>query len=339
MEDKSTFSGKIDSIQLLRVVAALGVALYHIQFVYEASGLNLAFGVHLFFTISAFLSMYTTQNKKKHYVGKRLIRIVPLYWIMTFATFIAAKALPGLMPSTQADMKSLAFSMFFIPYSRDGLRAENMIRPLVGPAWTLNYEIFFMVIFAMAMLISYRYRGIITVAILTIFLSLGRLLEINNAILQFWTAPYLADFIAGIGAFYILKYLNDKQIGRRGRICLAVMVIMAGALMVWNGYPQPRWVINAALSLAMLVSSVLALRGVRIPSMLLRLGDTSFSFYLIHYYVIIIIAKVFGLQNANVKSFIGLALVFVVSEILADISYALIEKRLTKTLTKVLFRE
>ena len=54
-------------------------------------------GVSLFFCISAFLMMYTTQKGvPEHYILKRLIRIVPLYWIMTVFTFAAMRIIPSI---------------------------------------------------------------------------------------------------------------------------------------------------------------------------------------------------------------------------------------------------
>lgn len=328
MDKNQGFSGKIESIQLIRAIAAIGVAVYHIQFMY-ATGLDFAFGVHLFFTISAFLLMYTTQKKRKQFVLKRMLRIIPLYWIMTFGTYFVAKGLPALMPQTQADGKSLLFSLFFIPYARDGLRAENMIRPLVGPAWTLNYEVLVTLVFAAAMRISHKYRGIITAMVLGILLFIGRTMEINNTILYFWSAPYMADFITGFLSFYILREVNKLTIHKNMKSGLGIAAIVACCLMCWNGYPQPRWVVNSLLSAFVLIAFVVSLNGVRIPRLACFAGDISFSFYLIHYYVIIIIGKLISLNSISILSVLGLFAVILVSGLLAYVSYELIEKRFT----------
>lgn len=328
MDINQGFSGKIESIQLIRAIAAIGVAVYHIQFMY-ATGFDFAFGVHLFFTISAFLLMYTTQKKRKQFVMKRMLRIIPLYWIMTFGTFFIAKVMPVLMPQAQADGKSLLFSLFFIPYARDGLRAENMIRPLVGPAWTLNYEVLVTLVFAVAMRISHKYRGVITALVLGTLLFIGRTMDINNTILYFWSAPYMADFITGILCFYILREMNKLTIKKSKKLFLGIVAVAACCLMCWNGYPQPRWVVNSLLSAFVLIAVILSLNDVRIPRLACFAGDISFSFYLIHYYVIIIIGKLIPLDYFSALSVLGLFLVILVSGLLAYVSYELIEKRFT----------
>lgn len=95
-------------------------------------------GVSLFFTISGFLQMYTTQKKQKHFLVKRLIRIVPLYWIMTIATFVAMLIMPGIALG-EASFEEFLKSLFFIPYQRTAMKSADVVRPMVGPGWTLYY--------------------------------------------------------------------------------------------------------------------------------------------------------------------------------------------------------
>ena len=96
VENRMKFEGQIECISILRVVGALGIALYHIG-TFNDHIATLQAGVSLFFCISAFLMMYTTQKgASSHYILKRLIRIVPLYWIMTAFTFAAMQVVPSI---------------------------------------------------------------------------------------------------------------------------------------------------------------------------------------------------------------------------------------------------
>ncbi len=107
----------------IRVVGALGIALYHIG-TFNDHIATLQAGVSLFFCISAFLMMYTTQKGvSSHYILKRLIRIVPLYWIMTAFTFAAMQVVPSISTGgTPEFIKSL----FFIPYVRHAYSSYRM---------------------------------------------------------------------------------------------------------------------------------------------------------------------------------------------------------------------
>lgn len=83
-------------------------------------------GVSLFFTISGFLLMYTTQKKQKYFLVKRFIRIVPLYWIMTIATFVAMNVFPS-MALGEAGVIELIKSIFFIPYLRPAMKSADVV--------------------------------------------------------------------------------------------------------------------------------------------------------------------------------------------------------------------
>ena len=75
MNNAKEFSGiKFDGIQILRAISALMVALYHIDFIYNLK-INTAIGVDIFFVISGFIIMYTTQSNLDNYAKKRIIKI------------------------------------------------------------------------------------------------------------------------------------------------------------------------------------------------------------------------------------------------------------------------
>ena len=84
------------SIEVLRLIAAFGVMLSHVGYgFYYAKSFNSAIGVNLFFCISAFLMMYNTENAQpKNMFIRRMIRLLPLYWLLTILT--------ALWPSSQA---------------------------------------------------------------------------------------------------------------------------------------------------------------------------------------------------------------------------------------------
>ena len=78
-----------DSIQALRGLAALFVVFQHVRF------LNFgAFGVDIFFCISGFMIMFTTEKSTKYFFRKRLVRILPLYYLMTLGTYLLLLLFP-----------------------------------------------------------------------------------------------------------------------------------------------------------------------------------------------------------------------------------------------------
>ena len=103
---------KIQVIQMLRLIAALGVFIYHTGVVGEKG----FFGVELFFIISGFIMMYSTKDKKKWFLTKRIIRIWPLYVLSTLVMYVAISLYPSLSVMSEKNPEYLLKSLLFIPF-------------------------------------------------------------------------------------------------------------------------------------------------------------------------------------------------------------------------------
>lgn len=326
------FEGQIECISILRVVGALGIALYHIG-TFNDHIATLQAGVSLFFCISAFLMMYTTQKgASSHYILKRLIRIVPLYWIMTAFTFAAMQVVPSISTGgTPEFIKSL----FFIPYVRHALKSADVVRPMVGPAWTLFYDVYFTFIFGLCMKISHKFRGILAAVACTMLLMIQYRFSPEHPFLFVLAQPWWISFVVGIGVFYALRSVWNKNVTTRRQILLGVLAAIALLLMLLSDLNIYR---NAVLSGVALFSLVLAFKKQAMPKAINHLGKISFSFYMIHYYVILIVGKVIDLKVFSVKSMFAIAIIMLSSVVLASISNYLIEDKFSNFLKKKLSR-
>lgn len=332
MENRMKFEGQIECISILRVVGALGIALYHIG-TFNDHIATLQAGVSLFFCISAFLMMYTTQKgASSHYILKRLIRIVPLYWIMTVFTFAAMQVIPSISTGgTPEFIKSL----FFIPYVRHALKSADVVRPMVGPAWTLFYDVYFTFIFGLCMRISHKFRGILAAVACTMLLMIQYRFSPEHPFLFVLAQPWWISFVVGIGVFYALRSVWNKNVTTRRQILLGVLAAIALVLMFLSDLNIYR---NAVLSGVALFSLVLAFKKQAMPKAINHLGKISFSFYMIHYYVILIVGKVIDLKVFSVKSMFAIAIIMLSSVVLASISNYLIEDKFSNFLKKKLSR-
>lgn len=326
------FEGQIECISILRVVGALGIALYHIG-TFNDHIATLQAGVSLFFCISAFLMMYTTQKgASSHYILKRLIRIVPLYWIMTAFTFAAMQVVPSISTGgTPEFIKSL----FFIPYVRHALKSADVVRPMVGPAWTLFYDVYFTFIFDLCMKISHKFRGILAAVACTMLIMIQYRFSPEHPFLFILAQPWWISFVVGIGVFYALRSVWNKNVTTRRQILLGVLAAIALVLMFLSDLNIYR---NAVLSGVALFSLVLAFKKQAMPKAINHLGKISFSFYMIHYYVILIVGKVIDLKVLSVKSMFAIAIIMLSSVVLASIANYLIENKFSNFLKKKLSR-
>jgi peptidoglycan/LPS O-acetylase OafA/YrhL len=136
MNAKTT--GSIVSIQLLRAIAALSVVYVHCTTAGDYNFFSTGtFGVDIFFIISGFIIAYMVSKTTEDFLIKRIIRIVPLYFLATVAMALTVMFFPNHIRSTTISVSGFMKSILFIP------GPENRGQPILGQGWTLNYEMFF----------------------------------------------------------------------------------------------------------------------------------------------------------------------------------------------------
>src|SRR5260370_18583400 len=157
-------SSSLVSIQALRVIAALVVCWAHAinavpaEVAAEFPTLYGPFGVDLFFVISGFVMVYSSEGlfgkagAPIKFFARRLARIVPPYW--------AATAILVWFVVPYASTKAVLGSLFFAPH----VPSES---PLLFVGWTLIFEMFFYAVFAIALLAK---RRLAIVACASVFL-------------------------------------------------------------------------------------------------------------------------------------------------------------------------
>ncbi len=330
---------RMDSIQTLRGIAAVFVVLEHIRF------LNCgAFGVDVFFCISGFMIMFSTHRSTEHFLTKRLIRILPFYYMMTLGTYGLLLLFPGYFMQTKADPVFLVKSLLFIPFDIGG----GAVQPLVRVGWTVNYEIFFYLLFSLAFHISHRYRGLICSGMILFLVALGYVLPSDFIPWAFYSDPIMLEFIFGILAYHICRKLHDLRIDNKlpgfflplslavAALCLLGMVATKPYLNISHFNRPLFWGLPALLLVLCFFTAGLFLK---MPPALVRLGDISFSLYLLHYYPVTVLDRmVFNFTDFSLFGLSGVIIGLAVSVCLAMISHDLIEKRLTGWLRRTLIK-
>src|SRR5689334_16532037 len=148
----------LGSIQWLRGIAALMVVAFHTNTLALHPSARMDFlaigetGVDLFFVISGFIMTITTVDKRApgEFLRRRIIRVVPLYWMITLSYAALAVMAPTLFRSASPDFLHTLGSLAFVPQFHPLF--PSAIWPVVIPGWSLNYEMFFYGIFALALL-------------------------------------------------------------------------------------------------------------------------------------------------------------------------------------------
>jgi peptidoglycan/LPS O-acetylase OafA/YrhL len=76
------------------------------------------------------------------FLAKRLIRILPLYWICTLTALVVYFLKPGILYEFDPSLNNLMQSLLFIPHRA----ALPESAPTLMQGWTLEYEMFFYVL-------------------------------------------------------------------------------------------------------------------------------------------------------------------------------------------------
>ena len=282
-------------LQALRAVAALTVVAGHsTDFLLRANGTLPAMfrymhgpaGVDIFFVISGFVMavsarrLRTRPHPARLFLLRRIIRIVPLYWLLTIAKYLTTTLDPRLSVAGKPRLAELLFSLLFLPF-RSG---DGSVHPLIPVGWTLSFEMLFYLIFAAALTIRGGYKWVLAPTILLLaVLSLYR-----GQGWPLWTAlvdPIVLEFLAGfgIGMLTLERTLPSRMLG--GMFVLLGVAILVTILPV--GPPLLRvatWGVGASA----LVLGVVTLEGVfgpLLPASVLLLGDASYSIYLVQSFV------------------------------------------------------
>lgn len=265
------------SIQYLRAIAAISVVFFHVS---EAYGLEFkigAAGVDIFFVLSGFIMWVTTETRPvgpQEFMLRRLIRIVPLYWIATAATFVVAMLKPQFFFNADLSIWNLIGSLFFLPVMKD-----EALRPVVEQGWTLSYEMFFYLIFAISLLLPELRRFWFLMAALVTVVVAHYLLPFNYV--RIFTEPIILEFAAGI----VIGRLWKQGFRLSFRVAVGLMIagfvlLLARDLMA-HFDRVVRWGVPAVL---LVLGAVFAERERGAPKLafLQFLGDASYSIYIWH---------------------------------------------------------
>jgi peptidoglycan/LPS O-acetylase OafA/YrhL len=285
------------SLQALRGLAALGVVLFHLlpfeaKYLPGAAVVPAGFsagraGVDLFFVLSGFLAVWTTLGPggagvAQSFLLRRVTRIYPTYWFYCIPLVVAGIAAPGgLLSEHRPDVVA---SLLLIP---------NAAPPLLLVAWTLEFEVYFYLAFALLIWTRMGRRNrILSLVLWGAIVAAGRVLlapSRTQALLDALLSPLVFEFLAGCAA----AWLCAAGIARAKTAVAGVVGCgILGIGLLWSetlfGMPWLRVVVfgcGVALLLIGCFGEDMVVRRV-LPRVIVRIGDTSYSLYLSHLFTI-----------------------------------------------------
>jgi exopolysaccharide production protein ExoZ len=332
---------RIRSIQYLRACAALMVVFHHAR--EQSADFPAPFhttagqaGVDLFFVISGFVMVLVTSTREtstSQFLKSRATRIVPIYWFYTFACFALLCIAPRMFTANEASVRHLILSLLFVPHTIAATGGQ--LSPLVKLGWTLNYEVFFYVVFAATMFVAASKRVLITACILAGLIALRPIssmlgMQIDDAV-TFYSNQIIGEFVLGM---LIARAYFDRRLDRITIIPAVSMLIIAVAAMILGApYVDTARFAVFGLPAAMILVAALAIerRGaVGHWPLLLLIGDASYSLYLVQIFPIAILRYVWRRFDLSVHTWpwaiLFVASCFFTAILLALISYFAVER-------------
>ncbi len=210
---------------------------------------------------------------------KRLIRVVPLYWLMLLWT--SRREIAAGSAGTDL-LKDFAF----VPHP--SVAYPNFLWPSLIQGWTLNYEMLFYALFAAAILVGGR-RWLLIVGALAGLVAVGALAAAAGVpmkgvgwpgdLLRFATDDIVLEFGLGI----LLQVWTGSGKAPLASRREALGLLAAGFALLLLGHGHGARSVGQGLPAALIVwGSLRAFAGVRSPTWE-RLGAASYAIYLVHW--------------------------------------------------------
>jgi exopolysaccharide production protein ExoZ len=349
-------SDRIDDIQILRGVAALVVVLHHFAVItrpfstvhsllrYHYLADLGACGVDIFFCISGFVMMTAIMTLRRDgrfsavdFLARRVIRIVPLYWIITtiFAVLVLvcglwqdpfANGLP--VPLTPHYLLS---SYTLLPSYMPG---THTIAPFLIQGWTLSYEFYFYVLICGCAIFCERPLHIalaLVTAIGAVWVT-ARALPASGLALQAFAANSIVfEFAFGVGIF-----LLSRSAWRAPRLYTWLGVLGLLATVFFPAMQAKRVLLWGLPSALIVFGAVCGTRRTRVQRFALLLGDASYSIYLVHLIPLDLYTRLLrsGYFAGNASQYCAILVGCVVTALIGVGVYRWLEKPLTRGLNR-----
>lgn len=325
-------------LQLLRGLAALMIVFLHLGVAearYGSSGWQYldgfrigAAGVDIFFVISGFVMILVIKNKLISpvlFLKKRLSRIYPNYWIYFLIVVLVWLIQPGWVNSSLSGTPAFLSSFLLFPSSGP---------PVVSVAWTLEFEIFFYLVFTLFLWISPQHLAPLLISSFTALVLVGVIYQPESLLLERLTHPLLLEFSAGVllGSVLMFRQIPGTWLTIPVAVLIFILYQMGFELtqIIPVGIHLER-VVNFGVPAVLLVFGFVSLDmkyQVVYPDLFIKIGDASYTLYLSHILVISACGKLYQAIGLNeiLSNFVFIIGMLVLCVFIALLAYQYVER-------------
>ncbi|MBP2155771.1 acyltransferase family protein [Erwinia rhapontici] len=306
----------IRSLQALRFYAAFAIVIYHAcrqhgietgsNFINKLFTHQLAFGVDIFFVISGYVIFSSYTNKPKgalYFIIDRIIRIAPMYWFTTIIFTAMLYINFDIYPLSDISFDGILKSLLFIPSKN----LQGIYLPVHSVGWSLNMEVAFYALMSISIVLFSKRIEIP----LIILVSLLYVISGSFDFMSFYHNGIVFEFLLGVLVAVITKSKLRKPTLSKKYLWIIVSLCVIAMMLLSDKYRFIYWGIPSFLIVLCLVYSEVEIKT---SDLMMFLGASSYSLYLIHRIVISSMLWIFG--NS------GNAIVFIASSVLLSVAVA-----------------
>ncbi len=297
---------QIVPLQFLRGLAASGVVVEHLLERYARRGaLPVGVpefcaklgqtGVATFFAISGFIMVFIalrngrTTPSGPAFLRGRYLRIAPLYYLTTVAIVAYGWVTHIARPDPAYRLPTAAewlFSAAFVPHRG----VFGPIQPIYELGWTLHYEMFFYVLFAIGLSLWGRRGAFGVLGALGFLIAVGPFVDAPpdayglRVAAYVFTRPIMGYFAIGIA----IALLRHRFLHRLPRLPVPIMaaILLLALLLAALDYNRATTMAAIAVALAVTILPCAAAGTGRFAAFSRAFGDASYSIYLTHTFLL-----------------------------------------------------
>ena len=263
----------------------------------------------LILRFSGFIMVYTGQNSRSsplQFFIKRIFRIVPVYWALTFLFVAILLLMPSILRSASFDIGKTISSLFFV----SGPFYES---PVLYVGWTLEFEFLFYAFFALSMFVK-NLRLSQALLILAVFSTPLLLPQIDKIMFEFAYGMIVAILVMAVRIPASISWA-----------CLLIGIALMCATIGNTDVAKAGRAFYWGLPSALIIAGAKNIRQIQ-NKVLLYIGDASYSIYLVQVFTIPIIFKILDKILPARFGEMGILICILATIIAGAISYQLIER-------------
>jgi peptidoglycan/LPS O-acetylase OafA/YrhL len=303
----------IRSLQACRCFAALLVVLHHTSnsifntpkyFAGKPFGNLFDFGeagIDYLLVLSGFIITYVhgkeigQPGRVLPFIRKRLTRVYPTYWVILALLLPVYFVMPTFGAGFEREPDSVLCALLLVPHLHHP--------PILIVTWMMMYEFVFYGIFAV--LIGSRRWGLVTVGVwLALTIAAQLYAPLNVYPIGYLTSSFHLRILAGMVLALMVKHGPPLPAPRLIAILAGVFLVVSGLNHALGG----RWTLYDPVTrftpacIALTAGLIYAERAgslPRVPELLMKLGDASYSIFLVHFPALSVLAKLAKLVHAD----------------------------------------